>query len=225
MRPVICMITDGRLTPSGRQAALVERVSAAARAGVDLIQIRETAIDDRVLAAAVSQCVTAVRGTRARVVVNDRLDLAVACGAHGVHLKSESYPAARARAIAPTGFLIGRSVHSAGDAMRADGADYVIFGAVFPTASKPGQAPAGLEALEETVRTTPLPVLAVGGVTIETAGRVVRTGAAGVAAIGLFVDCATATLPSVLQSLTRAFDASASAAATADTPRLGRRSC
>jgi thiamine-phosphate diphosphorylase len=207
MRPVICVITDGRLAPSGSQDALVERVSAAARAGVDLIQIRETATDDRALAAAVRHCVNAVRGTRARVVVNDRLDLAVACGAHGVHLKSESYPAARARAIAPAGFLIGRSVHSAGDASRADGADYLIFGAVFPTASKPGQTPAGLAALEETVRATPLPVLAVGGVTIVTAGPVARTGAAGVAAIGLFVGRATAALPAVVRSLAQAFDA------------------
>lgn len=207
MRPVICMITDGRLAVSGSQNALVERVSAAARAGVDLIQIREADVDDRVLAAAVSGCVRAVRGTRARVVVNDRLDVAVACRAHGVHLKSESYPAIRARAIAPAGFLIGRSVHSAADVIRAEGADYVIFGAVFMTSSKPGHAPAGLAALEETVRATPLPVLAVGGVTVEAAGAVARTGAAGVAAIGLFADHATAALLSVVQSLTRAFDA------------------
>lgn len=207
MRPVICMITDGRLAISGSHDALVERISAAARAGVDLIQIREAAIDDRVLAAVVNRCVHAVRGTRARVIVNDRLDLAVACGAHGVHLKSDSYPTARARAIAPAGLLIGRSVHSAGEAIRADGADYVIFGAVFRTSSKPGQTPAGLAALEETVRATPLPVLAVGGVTVETAGPIARTGAAGVAAIGLFADQATAALPAVVQSLARAFDA------------------
>lgn len=207
MRPVICMITDGRLAVSGSQDALVERVSAAVRAGVDVIQIREAAIDDRMLAAAVSGCVKAARGTRARVVVNDRLDVAVACGAHGVHLKSNSYPAARVRAIAPARFLIGRSVHSAADAIRAEGADYVIFGAVFPTSSKPGQIPAGLAALEETVRVTPLPVLAVGGVTVDTAGPVARTGAAGVAAIGLFADQPAAVLPSVVQSLTRAFDA------------------
>ena len=207
MRPVICMVTDGRLAVSGGHQALVERVSAAARAGVHLIQIREAAIDDRVLAAAVSGCVNVIRGTRARIVVNDRLDLAVACGAHGVHLKSDSYPATRARAIAPAGFLIGRSVHSAEDAIRANGADYVIFGAVFPTSSKPGQTPAGLAALGETVRATPLPVLAIGGVTVETAGPVARTGAAGVAAIGLFAGHATAALPSIVQSLTRAFDA------------------
>ena len=207
MRPVICLITDGRLAGPESQDALVARVRAAARAGVDLIQIREPAIDDRALTAAVSGCVRAVRGTRARVVVNDRLDVAVACGAHGVHLKSESYPAGRARAIAPAGFLIGRSIHSAGEASSAAGADYVIFGAVFSTSSKPGQTPAGLAALEETVRATPLPVLAVGGVTVETAGPVARTGAAGVAAIGLFAHEATAALPAVVQSLSRAFDA------------------
>lgn len=207
MRPVICMITDGRLAGHGGVDALVERVSAAVRAGVDLIQVREAAVDDRILAAVVNGCVRAVRGTRARVVVNDRLDVAIACGAQGVHLKSDSYPAARARALAPAGFLIGRSVHSAAEAIRADGADYVVFGAVFPTSSKPGQTPAGLAALEETVRATTRPVLAVGGVTVETAGPVARTGAAGVAAIGMFADHAVSALPAVVQSLTRAFDA------------------
>jgi thiamine-phosphate diphosphorylase len=207
MRPVICMITDGRLAGHGGADALVERVSAAARAGVDLIQVREGAVDDRVLAAIVSGCVRAVRGTRARVVVNDRLDVAIACGAQGVHLRSDSYPAVRARALAPAGFLIGRSVHSAAEAIRADGADYVIFGAVFPTSSKPGRTPAGLAPLEETVRATTRPVLAVGGVTVETAGSIARSGAAGVAAIGMFADHPVSALPAVVQSLTRAFDA------------------
>ena len=207
MRPVICMITDGRLAGLGGADALVERVAAAAHAGVDVIQVREGAVDDRVLAAVVSGCVRAVRGTRARIVVNDRLDVAVACGAHGLHLKSHSYPAARARAIAPAGFLIGRSVHRADEAIRAEGADYVIFGAVFPTSSKPGQTPTGLAALEETIRATTRPVLAVGGVTVETVGAVARTGAAGVAAIGMFADHATSALPAVVQSLTQAFDA------------------
>ena len=208
MRPVICMITDGRLAVERRPDALVDRVAAAARAGVDLIQIRESEIDDRVLAAAVSGCVRAVRGTRARLILNDRLDVAVAAGAHGVHLKSNSYTAARVRAIAPTGFLVGRSVHSAEEAIRAGSAvDYLIFGTVFPTSSKPGSTPAGAAALEETVRATAIPVLAVGGVTVETAGLIAGTGAAGLAAIKLFADRATAALPSLVESLTRAFDA------------------
>ena len=207
MRPVICMITDGRLAAVAGADALVARAAAAARAGVDLIQIREAATDDRLLAAVVRDCVAAVRGTSARVIVNDRLDVALAAGAHGVHLKSASYTAARVRPIAPDGFLIGRSVHSVDEAIRAGaGVDYLMFGTVFRTPSKPESAPAGPAALAEVVRATRIPVLAVGGVTVETAGLVARTGAAGVAAIGEFTDRAPAALPSVVESLTRAFD-------------------
>lgn len=207
MRPVICMITDGRLAAVAGADALVERVAAAARAGVDLIQIREPAADDRLLAAVVRDCVAAVRGTPARVIVNDRLDVALAGGAHGLHLKSASYAAARVRPIVPDGFLLGRSVHSVDEAIRAGaGVDYLIFGTVFRTPSKPESTPAGPAALAEVVRTTRIPVLAVGGVTVETAGLVARTGAAGVAAIGQFADRAPAALTSVVESFTRAFD-------------------
>jgi thiamine-phosphate diphosphorylase len=195
MRPVVCMITDGRLTAARDRDALVERVASAARAGVDLIQI-------------VSDCARAVRDTRARVLVNDRLDVALAAGAHGVHLKSASYAAARVRAVAPAGFLIGRSVHSVDDAIRAGTAvDYLIFGTVFRTSSKPAQMPAGPAALADVIRATPIPVLAVGGVTAATAGLIAETGTAGVAAISLFAECATVLLPSVVDALTRAFDA------------------
>ena len=207
MRPVICMITDGRLAAAGA-AALVERVAAAARAGVDLIQLREPATDDRLLAAIVRDCVAAVRGTRARVVVNDRLDVALAGGAHGVHLKSASYAAARVRPIAMDGFLIGRSVHSVDETIGAGaGVDYLIFGTVFRTPSKPESVPAGPAALVEVVRATPIPVLAVGGVTVETARLVAATGAAGVAAIGQFANRPPADLSAVVASFSRAFDA------------------
>ena len=223
MRPVICMITDGRLAAAASGGVLVARLAAAARAGVDLIQIREPATDDRLLAAVVRDCVAAVRGTRARVIVNDRLDIALAGGAHGVHLKSASYAAARVRPVAPDGFLIGRSVHSVDEVIRAGTAvDYLIFGTVFRTASKPESAPAGPAALAEVVQATRIPVLAVGGVTVDTAGLVARTGAAGIAAIGPFVEHAPAALTSVVESLTRAFDASASAKAT-DRPWPGFR--
>jgi thiamine-phosphate pyrophosphorylase len=208
MRPVICLITDGRLG-AGRDAdALVELVGAAACAGVDLIQVRERGVDDRALAAVVGRCVGAVRGTRARVLVNDRLDVALAGGAHGVHLRSDSYPAARARALTAPGFLVGRSVHSVEDAVRAsanDSVNYLIFGTVFATSSKPGHVPAGPMALADIVRATPVPVLAVGGVTADNASLVARAGAAGVAAIGLFTDGALP-LPSSIERLSRAFD-------------------
>src|SRR6185503_16286646 len=101
MRPVICMITDGRLAAGRGGPALVDMVRSAADAGVHLIQLREWHLDDRDLTALAGQCVSAVRGTRARIVVNDRLDVALAAQAHGVHLKGSSFPAQRAREIAP----------------------------------------------------------------------------------------------------------------------------
>jgi thiamine-phosphate diphosphorylase len=143
------------------------------------------------------------------VVVNDRLDVALAAGAHGVHLKSSSYPPARVRAITPAGFLVGRSIHSAQDAIGLSATvDYVIFGTVFPSSSKPGRTPVGPAALAEAVLATPIPVLAIGGVSAETAELVAEAGAAGIAGIGLFATCATTALPAVVGTLTRAFDGS-----------------
>jgi len=210
MGPVICLITDRRRAGAG-DAGLVARVRAAARAGVDLVQIRERDLDGRALADLVARCVTAVSGTRTRIVVNDRLDVALSAGAHGVHLRSDSFPAARARGIAPPGFLVGRSVHSPSEAAGAwawGAVDYLIFGAVFNTASKTGRAPAGVSALGDVVRATPIPVLGVGGVDVDNAGLVARAGAAGVAGIGVFTDGATELLEATVQGIVRAFDTS-----------------
>ena len=208
MRPVICMITEGRIA-SGRSAdALVDSVAAAARAGVALIQIRERDLDDGDLLRLTVRCVAAVAGTRARVVVNDRLDVALAARAHGVHLRADSYGAWRVRSIAPPGFLVGRSIHVPDDTRhfvnRSD-LDYLIFGTVFETPSKAGRRPAGLPALREVVRVTSIPVLAVGGVTPEKAALVAHAGAAGIAAIGLFAD-PEQSFTSTVDRLTRAFD-------------------
>jgi thiamine-phosphate diphosphorylase len=191
MRPVICMISDRRRLPGDQQEALVVRVAAAARAGVHLIQVRERDLDARAMTALVQRCMAAVTGTRARVLVNDRLDVALAAGAHGVHLPTDSLPAARARSIAPPGFLIGRSVHSRDDAMRAqngEGLDYLLFGTVFSTASKPGATLAGVAGLADVAACTRLPILAVGGMSVSTVRALRDTGAAGFAAIGLFAD-------------------------------------
>jgi thiamine-phosphate pyrophosphorylase len=167
---------------------VVRQVAGAARAGVDLVQIRERDLDSRSLAGLVEACVHAVRGSRTRVVVNDRADVALASNAHGVHLRADSVAPWRVRRLLPRGFLVGRSVHAMAEVegSQLDGADYVIFGPVFETASKPGVSPRGAGALEAIVRATSLPVLAVGGVTAATAAEIARTGAAGVAAIGLF---------------------------------------
>jgi len=189
--PVLCMISrgDAHLPGSGRD--LVTRTAAAARTGVHLIQIREPHLEAGSLASLVRLCLRAVAGTRARVIVNDRLDVALVTGAHGVHLRESSAPARRVRAVTPPGFLVGRSIHSAADAVRVSGEgglDYLLFGTVFPTPSKPGTAGAGVAGLRAAVLATSLPVLAIGGVDGGRVADVARAGAAGFAAIRFWTE-------------------------------------
>lgn len=206
MRPVLCMITDGRRFGSDRTAALSERAAIAARGGVHLIQIRERDLEAGALARVVAACLDAVRSTSSRVVVNDRLDVALATGAHGVHLRHDSIGARQVRRIAPAGFIVGRSVHSREEAALVageGGVDYLMFGPVFATASKPGAAPAGAERLAEVAQASPVPVLAIGGISASRSADVVRAGAAGLAAITLFMDPAIDTLPGVIRRLSQ----------------------
>jgi thiamine-phosphate diphosphorylase len=201
----MCLVTDRQR--AGGANGVVARAAWAARAGVHLVQVRERDLEGRSLTDLVARCVAAVRGTRARVVVNERFDVALAAGAHGVHLRAGSMAAARVRAAAPPGFLIGRSVHApeeAADAGAAGALDYLIFGTVFATGSKPGRAPAGLAALAAAVAAARVPVLAVGGVTPDKLREVAATGAAGFAAIGMF---AAASEAAVAQAVTRAASA------------------
>jgi thiamine-phosphate pyrophosphorylase len=203
------MITDRHRLGPDAEDRLAGRVAAAARAGVHLVQVRERDLDGGPFVRLVARCVEVVRGTRARILVNDRVDVALAAGAHGVHLRADSVAASRVRRIVPAGFLIGRSVHSVAEALRAaadGGADYLLFGTVFPTASKPGQAAAGTTALAEVVVATSLPVLAVGGVTVATAPDVARAGAAGIAAIALFADESDEGLHAAVSAVVKAFD-------------------
>jgi thiamine-phosphate diphosphorylase len=187
------MITDRRRLGRQAEAALIRRVAAAARAGVHLIQIRERDLADGALLPLVVQAVEAVRGTRTRILVNDRIDVAIAAGAHGVHLRSDSPSATRVRVVAPAAFVVGRSVHNSDEAARVcqeGGLDYLLFGTVFETASKPGLAATGIPTLAEAVTAAGrLPVLAVGGVTLETIGQLPAAGCSGFAAIGQFADC------------------------------------
>ena len=196
---MICLVTDRRRLPAGPDAAgrLVHLVAAAARAGVDLIQVRERDLGARDLQDLVRRCVRSVEGTAARVVVNDRVDVAVAAGAHGVHLRSDSMPAPAVRSLLPEGAIVGRSVHRAGEASavsREGAVDYLVFGTLFETASKPAEHPLGtLDDLAAACRageqgaTGRVPVLAIGGMTVERAALAARAGAAGLAAIGLFI--------------------------------------
>ncbi len=185
-RPLIMLVTDRR---RGGEAAMLASVRAASAAGVDLIQVRERGLEDLDLLDLTVR-IRDVAAGRARLLVNDRVDVAFAAGAAGVHLPGRAVAAARIRPIAPTSFLLGRSVHSIDDARQAEssgGCDYLVFGTVFETASKPAaHEPAGLEQLSRVCAAVALPVLAIGGVTVDRIAEIARAGAAGVAAIGLF---------------------------------------
>jgi thiamine-phosphate pyrophosphorylase len=169
---------------------LIAQVRAAAHAGVDLVQIREGDLPAAALVALTRRAVDAVRGTRTRVLVNDRADVAYAAGAHGVHLKASSMPPSLVRQLLPAGALVGVSVHDAARAaaLSAD-VDYLIAGTVAPSSSKPGGWPTlGLTGLADIVRAAEgVPVLGIGGLGVRSAGQLRQTGARGLAGIDAFL--------------------------------------
>ncbi len=181
-------ITDRRAI--GGAEALIANVARRLDEGVDLVQIREKDLDTRALMQLVMDVMELPNPHCARILVNSRLDVALACGADGVHLPADSISPERIRKIAPTGFLIGVSTHTLAEALQAERecADFIVFGPVFLTASKPSVRAVGLEALREVAESITIPVLALGGVTRLNAPRCVQAGAAGVAGISLFQD-------------------------------------
>jgi thiamine-phosphate diphosphorylase len=179
---IVCLVTDRR------HADPIEQARRAAGAGVNLIQVRERDLEALELVEIVHALLAAVAGSATRVIVNDRLDVALAGGAHGVHLRADSIPTAMARVLAPPGFLIGRSVHAAAEAAQAgDDADYLIAGTVFPSSSKgEDRRLLGVDGLQSVVRSAHVPVLAIGGVTADRISDIAACGASGIAAISLF---------------------------------------
>ena len=197
---ILCLVTDRHRRP------VIAQCRDAVYAGVDLIQVRERDLDAAALTELTAALVGVTRATPTKVIVNDRLDIAVACGAHGVHLRGDSIPAARARAMAPPDFLIGQSVRSVEDAVAAREADYLIAGTVFPTESKPGlDHHLGVDGLAGIVKAVPVPVLAIGGISMERIESIARSGAAGVAAIGL-LDAPKERLAGLVFEARRRFD-------------------
>jgi len=165
-----------------RQADVLACAARAIREGVEMIQIREKDLPAlELLQLTLSVCRLAA-GTKTRVLVNDRLDIAIAAAADGVHLPANGLPAARVR---PYMRLLGVSTHSLREAVDADkdGADFIVFGPIFDT---PGKDAVGIDPLKEIVAAVKIPVLAIGGVTVRNSPRVVQTGAAGIAGIRLF---------------------------------------
>ena len=212
---MICLVTDRRRLSTGPDAIdrLVELVGAAASAGVDLIQVRERDLEGRDLAGLVSRCIAAADRSATKVLVNDRIDIAAATGAHGVHLRGDSVSVAAARSLLGEQALVGRSVHTIDEAAAAaNGADYLIFGALFQTASKDaGHPTASLDDLRSACRVASgVPILAIGGMTVPRASEVARAGAAGLAGIGIFVPppgvSADRHLHTIVAELRRAFD-------------------
>jgi thiamine-phosphate pyrophosphorylase len=165
-----CCITDRTLDFTGQ---------------VDWVQVRDKELPARELIAVVRLAMARV----GKVLVNSRVDVALAAGAAGVHLPSGSIAASEWRRITPAGFLIGVSCHSLEDVVLAEreGADYVVFGPVFDPLSKTSDLPAqGLEELGRVSRSVRIPVLALGGITWENASDCVAAGAAGIAGITMF---------------------------------------
>jgi thiamine-phosphate pyrophosphorylase len=194
-RPVICLVTDRRRLVGDDArvdtalAALVRLAREAVAAGISLIQIREPGLETAQLVDLVAAIVDLTRGSPTLAVVNDRLDVALTSGAHGVHLRGDSIPPRAARALAPPGFVIGRSVHRLDEAREhAPAVDYLIAGTVLPTSSKPSAEPLlGARGLREIATAVDVPVLAIGGISIDRVREAAAAGAAGVAGIGLFL--------------------------------------
>jgi thiamine-phosphate pyrophosphorylase len=170
-----------------KRYCITDSVDVAARAvldGVEMTQIRAKQRSGRALAELVRGAV-GIAG--AAILVNTRVDVALACGAAGVHLPANSISPSVIRGIAPPGFLIGVSCHTLAELAAADreGADFAVYGPVFLSPSK-AVRPIGLSALREAADSVRLPIYALGGVTAENAPLCIQAGAAGVAGISFF---------------------------------------
>lgn len=192
-QPVVCYVTDrNALDPADSVARVREAIRKAFAAGVEWVQVREKDLPGRALLAIVRDAVAAQR--QGRILVNDRLDVALAGGAGGVHLGRQSVPAREVvawcrRGNAPNEFSVGVSCHSLEEARAAerDGASYVFFGPVFETPSKKAFGkPQGIANLAEVCGAIRIPVIAIGGVNVENAAHCIQAGVGGIAAIRTF---------------------------------------
>jgi thiamine-phosphate pyrophosphorylase len=179
-------ITDRKQLSGGSLIACIRR---ALDWGVDFIQIREKDLSERALFELTCRVVSLARSTKCRILVNGRADIALAAGAHGVHLPSAGLQAQSLLPWVPNDFCIGVSVHSMSEIRSAcaQGVDYILVGHLFPTKSKQDLgSPLGLEFLRKACAATSTPILGLGGIHSKLVPAVLEAGAAGVAGIGLF---------------------------------------
>ena len=185
-------ITDRRTTKregAGTETALLACIARALAQGVERIQIREKDLPARALCDLVRAALALPNPHATRILVNSRVDVALAAGAHGVHLPAESLPPAALRPIVPAGFLIAVSTHTLDEvrAANSEGADFLVYSPIFEVRSKPGYGPPqGLAKLHDAVNASAIPVFALGGITRENAPQCEAAGAAGIAGISLF---------------------------------------
>jgi thiamine-phosphate pyrophosphorylase len=185
-----CYITDrAHLTPG---EALIQAIARNLSAGVNWIQIREKDLAARALFDLVAQASAGVPAPRdAKIIVNSRVDVALAAGASGAHLPAGSPAPVVWQSVVPPGFLIGVSCHTLDEVRTAEqeGAHYVVFGPVFAPLSKPSDLqPRGLDQLARAASSVQIPVLALGGITHANTAACIAAGAAGIAGISLFSD-------------------------------------
>ena len=182
-----CSITDRRLLAPSE--ALLDVVARHLALGIEWIQIREKDLSARDLFRLVQSALALPNPHGSRIVVNTRVDVALAAGAAGAHLPSGSPPAKTWRSLTPPGFLIGVSCHTVDEVRAAEdeGAGYALFGPVFAPRSKASPLPPrGLAELARAARAVRIPVLALGGITSANLPECLDAGAAGVAAISLY---------------------------------------
>ena len=179
----LCLITDRNACRGRSLAALVEE---ALRGGADLVQVREKDLATTDLLALATEMRAITKRHGKRLVVNDRIDVAVSVGADGVHLPASSFAISDARQLLGEERIIGVSTHSVAEAETAErsGADYVVLGPVFDTPSKRAYGtPLGLDSLARAACSLSIPILAVGGIDASNVEAVRRTGVTGVAVI------------------------------------------
>ena len=180
------VITDTTLS-GGRPHEEIARL--AIDGGADIIQLRDKTCSIPELVASGKRVRVVTRRTGTLFIVNDRLDVAITCGADGVHLGQDDMQVSSARAIAPHDFLIGVSVSSRGEARRAikNGADYLAASPVFPTAQKTADTFCGLSGIHHIRDAVDVPLIAIGGIGMHNVCDVIRAGADGVAVISAVV--------------------------------------